>query len=438
MLFGNGVQMVVGFATSFILFHYLTLAEAGTWYFMQSFVGLCEAARYGFLATATVKFYAGTAVKRAANVLGSVWVLAILLTSIVLVANAVALAYLPYTTNTELIVCIKWIGLTFLSSLPADVAFWRMQANEKYGTMFLFRLLNSLSSLVAFSVLIYLHKFSLENALLFNFLSNCFSSAVAIVFNLSGIKDIMHRSKETISEIFHFGKYTFGTTMFSSMLGSSDTWIINFILGPAAVAIYNLAMRFMGLIDLPLRTFVTTGMSEMAIAYNAGKMAEVTQLFKKYAGMLTIVFIPFNILAFIGGVIAIKFMGGHRYDGEPLMEAINAYGMILILAITFPIDRFNGLALDIIHKTKTNFQKVIIMLVVKTIAGLILTLVFKHIFGIVIANYLMTIAAIWFGYHHLNRYMPHTITGIIVTGYNELRDFIRKELKLTSKPKGVS
>ncbi len=438
VLFGNGIQMVVGFATSFILFHYLSMAAAGMWYFVQSFVALCESGRYGFLATATVKFYAGTEPKRAATVLGSVWFLAIALTVLILFLNAIGLLFLPYTNNTELILCIKWIGITYLSSLPADVIFWRLQADEEYGKMFVFRMVNSLSTILGFIVLILLHKFTLETALIYNFLTNCLSSIIGILWKLSGFKYIVNRSKECIMEIMHFGKFTFGTTMCSSMLVSSDTWIINFVLGPAAVAVYNLAMRFMGLVDLPLRSFVTTGMSDMAISFNAGNMKQVTYKLKKYSGMLTIAFIPFTIVAFACGIFAIKFMGGHNYEGGPMAVAINAYGLALILAIAYPIDRFNGLALDIMHKTQANFYKVIIMLAVKIIAGFIFVEILKNIYGIVIANYLMTIAAIFYGYYQLRKSIDYNIAGILSTGYSEIKIFIAKERKIIFGPKDKS
>jgi O-antigen/teichoic acid export membrane protein len=384
VLFGNGVQMVVGFATSFVLFHYLSVEAAGMWYFIQTFVALCESARYGFFATATVKFYAGTETERARTVLGSVWFLALIMTLIILSLNAIGLLYLPHTNDIEMILCIKWIGITYLSSLPADVVFWRLQADEKYGKMFLYRMVNSLSTIIVFIVLIYLHKFTLENALIYNFFTNCFCSLLGIVLNMSGIKYIFNRSRECIREIFHFGKFTFGTTMLSTTLGSSDTWIINAMLGPAAVAVYNLAMRFMGLIDMPLRSFITTGMSEMAISQNSKNTHQLVYIFKKYAGMLTIAFIPFTIVAFIGGGFAIKIMGGHNYDGGPILMAINAFGLMLILSIFYPIERFNGLALDIIHRTRTNFQKVVLMLAVKIAAGLIFTMFLKNIFVVVL------------------------------------------------------
>lgn len=226
VLFNNGFVSVIGILTSALLFHVLPVEDAGIWFFIQSIVALCEAARWGFLATATVTFYAGAEPKRAATVLGSVWFLALVLTAIILSFNTGAYFFI-HTKNIEAQLCINWVGITYLSSLPADVIFWRLQADQKYNAMLWYRLLNSLSTIIAFIILILLHKMNLENALLYNFLTNCLSSLIGVLLNMSGFNTIVHRSKECIMELVHYGKYTLGTTSFSVMLGNADTLIIS-------------------------------------------------------------------------------------------------------------------------------------------------------------------------------------------------------------------
>src|SRR5262245_57680539 len=125
VLISNACIIAVGFATSYLLFHFLSIEEVGRWFFIQSFVAFLESTRSGFLATAVVAFYAGTTPERAKTVLGSVWFLALALSAIILLLNGcAAILLLPNTNNLELILCIKWVGLTYLSSLPADVIFW--------------------------------------------------------------------------------------------------------------------------------------------------------------------------------------------------------------------------------------------------------------------------------------------------------------------------
>lgn len=425
MLFGNGVTSIIGFGMAYIVFHNLSLVDAGIWFVLQSFVGLCEAGRYGFLATATVKFYAGAERERAVTVLGSVWFLALALTAIVLALNGLALFYLPFTNNYETGLLIKWIGLNYLSSLPSDVVFWRLQADEKYTTMFWFRMINACSTILSFILLALFHDFTLENVIIYNFLTNCTSSIIGIVWFQSGIQYLVKRTRECTLEIFHFGKYTFGTTAFSSFLGNVDIWIINFVLGAAPVAIFNLAMRLMAIVELPLRTFATTGISEMAIAYNADNEYHARHIFRKYSGMLAVALIPVAAIAYVFAPPVIRLLGGIHFDGQSGMLATNIYRLLMVLAISYPIDRFNGIALDITHHTKANFYKMIIVTSVKIASGLLFTEVLMSLYGIVIANFVATIAGIIYGYFQLRKYIPHTIPGIFRLGYTELIQLAR-------------
>ncbi len=422
VLMSNGFFSAAGLITTFLLFHYLSPHQAGTWFLVQTFVALCEAARYGLLATATVKFYAGTDPSRAKTVLGSVWFLAIALTIVILMLDSAAWFSLPYIHNYEASLCIKWVGLTYLSSLPADVIFWKLQAEEKYGSLFWYRVFTTSSTVIAFVLLIVFHHMTLENALFYNFVCNCICSIAGVVLGMSGFQYIFHRTKACILEIFHYGKFTLGTTSCSVMLSSVDTWIINVLLGPASVATYNLAMRLMQFIDLPLKTFITTGMSEMAVHYNHKNMHGVAHVFKKYAGILTILFIPAAAGAYLIADIATILLGGHKYLDT---EANELYQMLMVIAILYPIDRFNGLTLDIIHKERANFLKVIAMLIAKVIGAVAFVYMLGNVFGIVAGHLLSILTGVVLGYYLLRKHVNYTIPGIVAIGWQETKLLLR-------------
>jgi O-antigen/teichoic acid export membrane protein len=447
VLIGNAFTSIVGVLTGALINHNLSVDFAGIWWIFISFVTFCEAARYGLLATATVKFYAGTEENRARTVIGSIWVLALALTVVILAANASLFAVFSHSTDVQLQVCIKWVGITYLSSLPADVAFWKLQSDEKYGAYFWFRMLNSFTTITAFIVLWRLHHFTLENALLWNFLTNCLSSIVGLVFNMTGLKYITHKTTECIGEILTYGKYTLLTTTSSVLLSLSDIWIIDFMLGPAPVAVYSVAVRIMPILDLPLRSIVTTGMSEMAIQYNQKNLHQVTYIFKKYTGMLTIAFVPIIIIAILFGNLAIMLYGGKQYSGSLASTALSIF---MVIAILYPLDRFNGLALDITNKAKINSYKVALMLGVKVIGAIWAIWLLKNvldpathtadyinqfpILGVAFSVFFSTLAGILFGHYHLRKNMDYTLPGILSLGYTETKYLMRKMLNLKSKP----
>src|SRR6202000_2408622 len=128
------------------------------------------------------------------------------------------------------------------------------------------------------------------------------------------------------------------------------------------------------------------GMSEMATSYNQKNMHQVTYIFKKYSGMLTIAFIPLIIGSLFFADIALNLFGGAQYHNS---IAPNLFRAFMLVAILYPIDRFNGMALDITHNTKTNFYKVIIMLVVKVAANFLFITILGNLFGIAISLFLV-------------------------------------------------
>ena len=426
-LMGNVVLAVLGLATMFLLYHSLSKADAGKWFTFMTVLGLCESIRNGFLGTATVKFYAGTDAHRANVVLGSVWTLAIGLTASVLLLNALAYVLMKYmaTNNEQVLLIISWLGLTYLSSLPFGVIFWKLQADEDYTTILYLRLVNSGSMIICFFILFLAKKMTLESALLYNFLTNCLTSVVGVLMKQSRLTALQHRTRESIMELFHFGKFSLGSTLSSTLLRSSDTFIVSAFLGPEAVAVFTLPARLMELIELPLRSFVATGMSGMSRAFNSDNMEQVGYIFRKYAGMLTMAFIPMAIAALLLADVPINLLGGHKYQGS---EAANIYRMFMVFAILYPIDRFNGVVLDVIHKPKANFYKVLLMLAVNIISDYAGVMLFRNVYGAAFAAFLTNLTGLIFGYYYLNQYLPYSVPGIFRTGYEESKLFLRSNM----------
>jgi O-antigen/teichoic acid export membrane protein len=421
-LSGNMVISVLSVVMMSLLYRALSKSDVGTWFFFLSFTGLAEAIRNGFLSTATIKFFAGTDREKGETVLGSVWTLATLLTLLFFTANGIAWLFLSHFSNPQMLLVVKWFGITLLSSLPYTITFWILIAKEDYEKILWLRLVNNGSMVVIISTLILLHEMSLENQLILNFATNILTSIVCIAFRLTHITSIMKRKMETIISIAHFGKYSLATNLSSNLLSSSDTFIITYLLGPAALAIYNLPKRLMEIIEIPLRSFIGTGMSSMAAAMNNNRKDEVLHIFKKYAGMLTFAFIPIVVGGILFADVAINILGGEKYMGT---EAANIFRMFLFFSFLFPIDRFNGVTLDILNMPKVNFHKVIVMLIVNVIADFLGVYIFKNMYGMAIASPFVLMTGILIGHLALKKELNYTIKDILVTGWVETKWIIQ-------------
>ena len=424
-LLGNAVISLFGLLILGLLYRAFSKEDVGTWLFFMATLSVLDAIRHGFLGTATIKFYAGANAKRSSDVLGSVWFLAIVITGIMMLVDAGAFSLLPFISNFQVVVSIKWVGITMLSSLPYSVIFWKLQADEKYGTILWMRMINSGSTILAFLALLYLDRFTLQSVLFWNLITNCLTSVIGLAANLGAFKTIADRSKTTIWEILHFGKYSLATNLTSNLLRTADVYIVTFMLGPGAVAVLSLPARLMEIVDIPLRSFVGTGMSAMAAAFNQKNMRQLTYILNKYAGMLTLAFIPMAIAVFFLADIPVNILSSGKYRGT---EAANIYRIVMFISIIYPIDRFNGVALDIIHQPKINFQKVQIMLLVKVAGDFVFIGLLNSIYGAPLAGFFTMIAGLAFGYMRLRKFMEFNISDILSTGFYELKVLGRRVL----------
>jgi len=409
--------------TMSMLFRAFSKSDAGTWFFFLSIQGLADAFRSGFLNTAAIKFYAGAEKERAKIVLGSVWLLALVITMLVVVISGIFCLFLPYIENYQIIIVAKWIGITFISSLPFTVPIWILMAEENYTKILWLRLVNSLSMFLIIAVLIYLDKMTLNNMLILNIATNLLTGLFCIFFNIFHVKTIFNSSKEVLLELINFGKFTVSTSTSIIFFRLSTTFIITFFLGPIALATYNLPGRLMTIIEIPLGSSLGTGMSSMATALNKNDEKQFVYIFKKYAGLLTFAIIPIVIAVIIFADLAVYIIGGHKYVGS---EAANILRIMIFFSLLFPIDRFNGVALDMLQLPKINFQKVLLMLGVHIISSLLGIYFFRSLYGIAFFGPFTVIAGVLFGYYALKKRINYTIKEIIVVGWKETKTLLSK------------
>lgn len=421
-LLGNGVISVFSVLTIFVLYRALSKTDAGTWFFFLTVLGLADSIRNGFLTTATIKFYAGTNPERGKEVLGSVWYLAIVITIIMIGINLLAIPFMGYINKPEVLIVIKWFSITLISTLPISISGWVLIADENYSKMLLIRFVNNGTMILLILLLIFFKIGSLRNILIVNLATNLLASLLCIIQGLAKLTTIPHRTKKTIIELSHFGKYSLATNTSANLLTSANTFIITWVLGPAALAVYNLPQRLMEFVEIPLRSFMGTGLSAMAAAQNSGNTEKIVFITKKYAGMLTMAFIPMAIIAFFGADIATQLLGGGKYAGT---EAANIFRMLMFIAILYPIDRFNGATLDIINQPKVNFHKVLVMMVVNISVSMVGVYSLKNLYGVAIATPCTLLAGLIFGYFNLKKHLPnYTFIGIIQTGFIESKSVV--------------
>lgn len=420
-LVGNGSMSVLAMITVGILLRFMDKDDVGYWFFFQSVFVLLDTFRTGFLQVAMIKFYTGAEKNRADAVLGSVWFLSLLITSVLVIINLGAVFFLPTIQNVGIVSVIEWFGITFLLTLPSAIASWILQSDQRFDKLLLLRIINQGTFILMVLCVIFFKKLSLDLVLIINATSSGLVSLYCIAQGWTRIRTFGKRTKESILELFHFGKYSVGTTISTNLLRSSDTFIIMFVLGtagPAAVAMFTIPMRLMEIIEIPLRAFLSTGMPSMSEAFNKGRKEEVVAIMQKYAGTLTLALFPVSILAVLLADVAITLLGGNQYSGT---NAVSVYRIFMSFAMFFPIDRFLGVTLDIIHQPRINFYKVLVMLVTNVLFDFIGIYLFGNINGVALATLFTFLSGVFFGYYWLKKYLDFTILGFFTVGFGEIK-----------------
>ena len=412
-----------GLITRTLIYRSLTKSDAGTWVFFQSVLLLIDTFRSGFLTTAFIKFYAGSSEERTAEVAGSSWFIGLIITGILMLVSFSSNLYLNHVSDEGLVLFFRWSGFYYAFSLPWFLATCVIQGEQKFDRLLYIRLSNQGSFILFIILLLVFGKMTLINVLYAYLIANLITSIYAFSKSWTRITSFKNRSISGIKEIYNFGKYSVGTALSSNMFSTSDTIIINFLLGKQALAIYNLGQTLMQLVEIPLRSFAATCMPELAAAYNQNDRTRVIRIMKKYAGMLSVCLIPAAIIGCAMADVPIYIIGGGKYMGT---EAANVFRLFLTFAILFPPDRFFALTLDVIHQPKVNFYKVLVMLAVN-IGGDFLGYALVHsVYGIAFSTVLPILTGTIIGFWALNKYQKFSYWSIFKVGYDESILFIRQ------------
>jgi O-antigen/teichoic acid export membrane protein len=429
-LSGNVIISAFSLITMSLLYRSLTKSDAGTWFFFLGVQSLLEAFRGGFLSTSTIKFYSGTSKERGQVVLGSIWLIALGITGFFCIASGISCFLLPYIENYQIQIVIKWIGLTFISSLPFTVPIWILMAEENYTKILWLRLVNSISMFLIIVILIYVNKMTLNNMLILNIVTNFLTGLFSYFARILHLKSIVKYTRSTLMELIHFGKYTVSSSISNIFFRTFNTFIITFFLGPTALAIYNLPGRLMTIIEIPLGSSLGTGMSSMATALNKNDEVEFLAIFKKYAGLLTFAILPIVLFVILFADTAVSIIGGPKYVGT---EAANILRLMVFFSLLFPIDRFNGVALDMLHLPHINLQKILVMLGINIIAGGLGIYLFNSLYGIAFFSPLTGISGVLFGYFALRKRLDYTIKDILVVGWGEVNFYFKEFSSMFNK-----
>lgn len=422
-LAGNGVMAVFGMLIIAILYRALSVQDIGIYVFFMTVLGLIDTLRSGFITTAFIKFYSGTTGAVAREIAGSAWCLALIITGALIVLNVIFYLLPSFSKNEGVLLFIKYFSVITLATLPSFMATLVVQGDKRFDRLLWLRLINQTLFTGTVGILTYMGTVTLTSIIYTYIITNLIAGIAAVCFGWTMITSITKATRKAFLELFHFGKYSVGTMVSSNLFKVTDIMFINFFLGPAALAVYNLGGRLMQLIEIPLLSFVASGMPSLSAYYNNNQKAEMIFVMKKMIGMITFFIFLIALVSIIFAEPIIALIGGGKYVNT---EAPHLFRMFMSIAIFAPADRFFALTLDVIHKPKINFFKILIMLAANVAADFIGMMFFKSVYTIAAANVIPVLLAIIIAYPPLNRFHKFSFWNIYVIGFKETVLFVKQ------------
>lgn len=417
-LAGNLTISAMSIISVSLLFRALPVRENGMWIFFMTTVGLADSFRSGFLTTAFIRACSGATPQRAAEVIGSAWVITAAITGVLCIANIAGWLALGHSADIEVILLLRWFGVVLIATMPYFMAACVMQSEMRFDRILYIRLMSQGTFVLGIIIMILTHTATLEHVVYCYVTASIVTSVLMLLLGWARFSSISKRSGECVRELANFGKYSVGSYVGTNLLRSSDTFLITSFLGLAPLAVYNLAGRFMEIIDIPLRSFMATAIPALSAAFNQNRLSEVARLLRKNAGMLTWAFVPVILGTILIADFPVYLIGGTKYQGT---EAANLLRISMAIAILFPIDRFVGVSLDVVNQPQLNLVKVFLMLAFNVVGDVVAIMLFHSIYGVALASLPTAIAGFVFGYLKLKKFLPLSLREILATGFWEIK-----------------
>ncbi len=428
-LCSNGFTALFGLVSFMLIARVYEKEIFGLWVLYLAGFSFVEMLKSGVLHSALVKYLAGKTNEEQRVLIGSSWRISLLLTLLITLVLYGCLWFFPNE--------IEEYGMTYFFlyypllgfiNLPINYAVWISQAKEKFNRILIIRA--AIATLFLMAVVSNLYfKYSVEVLVQLHVGIHTALAITLVLMGYSRIKFIGYANTVSTKDLLTFGKYSFGTLIGTNLLKSADTFIIGFFLGPAFVAMYSIPMRLTELIEIPLRSLVANALPKIAAASNQNDELEVKNIFYQYAGILSILFLPFMLIAFLFAEELVTLVGGAKYaETAIIFQIFCVYGLFL------SIDRFSGVTLDAINKPKYNLIKVIWMALANIVGDVLIIWWIGEIWAVALVTVLNVLIGVFVGLDFLKKYIPIHLGSMFWTGWLSIQIMIKRRKQfLTDK-----
>jgi lipopolysaccharide exporter len=331
-----------------------TVKEMGIWALFLAIFALIENIKQGLLRNPMIKFLSEPEYVNHRNKIQS----ASLITNILFSALVICLIFFgghilsSWLNTPELYPLLRWGIWIIIVLIPFNHFEVLLQAHFKFKAIFYGYFFRQGIFMLSVICLLVVDKpfLSLINLVKLQIFSQLCGTLVLLVFAKVYFYRRFDIEKTALLRMFHFGKYIFGTNIFSALGRSADQFISAGLISADVVAYYNIVSRINNMMDVP-----SIAIADVLFPKNVEAMAtfgteKVRYYFERMVGSIISVLAPISLLIFLIPHFFIMILAGSKY-----YAAVPILQIVILFSFLRPFSYQFGTTMDAIGKPKINF-----------------------------------------------------------------------------------
>jgi O-antigen/teichoic acid export membrane protein len=369
-------NLLAGFIGFLILVRVIPKDDFGMWVLFLSITVLFDMARNGLIQNAFIKFFVVSDDDTKPRIITASTLLNFIITCVsIILLNLAAPLLAAIWNSTILIYLIRWYTITAFFSVFYSQFNFLLQAKSNFKGVFLINFARQAFFLLGIIVLSISNELdSLVSLVLLQSAGIMLGGLLGYMIIKDEIKLKFNIDKSWIIKLFNYGKFVLGTSASSIFLNNIDNMMLGFMIGPASVAVYNIAFRITNLVEVPIATISLVVFPQSAQRMKSEGLQSVKYLYEKSVGAILAMILPVSIMVFIFAENIVVFVAGDQY-----IASADILRIIVLFTLLKPFLRQFGTTLDAIGKPQINFYTILIL----SLTNLISNYIFINLMGVI-------------------------------------------------------
>jgi lipopolysaccharide exporter len=424
--------IVFGVITYIVLVRPISNEDNGVWSLFLTIVTLIEVIKQGLLRNPLIKFLSMPENDKdqvQSTIIAINLVFSLFIIILILVAGSLFASFLRAPQLNHLLL---WSTVFILLLVPFNHCEVLLQANFKYQQIFLAYFFRQGLFMVSVILLVFAFPqyLKLENLVILQIISLFAGTILIFISSRPLLPKKWEFSADLTRRILQFGKYVFGTNVFSNISRFADHFVTaNAIadpdLGKKYVSYYNAVGRINNLIDTPSVAVADVLFPKNVQALESEGIDKVKYYFERMVGSIISIVLPASVIIMLIPEFTLLVIAGPKY-----LEAANILRIVMLIAILRPFFYQFGTTMDAIGKPQLNFWYNLLLMGI----NFSLTYIGLHWLGrdgaawALVAHHIISLAIVYGVLkRHVNIRMRNII-GYVFSNYGHAFQLLKKTL----------